>query len=75
MVVQAFSIEERKRDELTKTFVADVQYTYGRLAIVPLVPFMPLCKISNLQSSPELGSHRKHIMRMSMGEPIGTLIH
>jgi hypothetical protein len=75
MVVQAFPIKERKRAELTKTLVRDVQYTYSRLSTVPLLPFVPLRKLGNLQSSQELGNHGKHIMRMSMGEPVGTLIH
>jgi hypothetical protein len=75
MVVQAFPIKERTRDESMKPVVPNVQYTYGRLATVPLLPFVPLCKLGNLQSSQELGNHGKHIMRMSMGEPVGTLIH
>jgi hypothetical protein len=48
---------------------------YNGLAIVPFLPLLPFNKINKLQSVLELGNLREHIMRMSMGEPIGTLIH
>jgi hypothetical protein len=78
MVFPAISSAEcrpEKLAEITKTFVDHVQVTYSGLAIVPLLPIVPLFEINDLQSLLELGNRRKHIMRMSMGEPIGTLIH
>jgi hypothetical protein len=73
-----FGPEGRKRaglKKLTKTFVSGVQSTYSRSPLQPFLPLVALHEISNLQSFEEHGNHGEHIMRMSMGEPVGTLIH